>query len=219
MVPGLQVATSPLRMCRSVPQMVVLVRRTMASDCAASVGLGRSSSPTWPAAAAVDDDGDDDDNNDALPRLNRWLRVWEAGVRRAGLRNVPMDRIAVVRRVFMVPPNRTGLPPARGWVYKYTAACLALRAGKRGSRVRRCGSERGRRLGGGVTSSENSGPERRGRKAKKYDDGGLIPHGIWVLTLRTFVQYTCLSGRTTVMRLAPSCRWRVGRRSRHEAGP
>ena len=42
MRPGAQVGTSPLRMCRSVPQIVVLVILTMASvgrRCAASAGL------------------------------------------------------------------------------------------------------------------------------------------------------------------------------------
>ncbi len=43
MVPGLQVATSPLRMCRSVPQIVVRVMRTMASPGDATTGLARSS--------------------------------------------------------------------------------------------------------------------------------------------------------------------------------
>ncbi len=43
MVPGLQVGTSPLRMCRSVPQIVVRVMRTIASPGMASAGLGRSS--------------------------------------------------------------------------------------------------------------------------------------------------------------------------------
>ncbi len=43
MVPGLHVATSPLRMWRSVPQIVVRVMRTMASPGPASCGFGRSS--------------------------------------------------------------------------------------------------------------------------------------------------------------------------------
>ena len=47
-VPGLQVATSPLRMCRSVPQIVVLVIRTIASVGTWMAGLGRSSSFFWP---------------------------------------------------------------------------------------------------------------------------------------------------------------------------
>jgi hypothetical protein len=44
MRPGWQVSTSPLRMCRSVPQIVVRVIFTMASVGAPSVGFGRSSS-------------------------------------------------------------------------------------------------------------------------------------------------------------------------------
>lgn len=43
MVPGLQVATSPLRMCRSVPQIVVLLILIIASLGIWTVGLGRSS--------------------------------------------------------------------------------------------------------------------------------------------------------------------------------
>ena len=42
-VPGWQVARSPLRMCRSVPQIVVLVIRTTASVGIWIIGLGRSS--------------------------------------------------------------------------------------------------------------------------------------------------------------------------------
>ena len=43
MRPGWQVGTSPLRMCRSVPQIVVLVILTIASVGAAMSGFGRSS--------------------------------------------------------------------------------------------------------------------------------------------------------------------------------
>ncbi len=46
--PGSQLGTSPLRICRSVPQMVVCVTRTIASVAAASVGAGRSSSDFFP---------------------------------------------------------------------------------------------------------------------------------------------------------------------------
>ncbi len=46
--PGAQVATSPFRMCRSVPQIVVLVTRTMASPAACSTGLGLSSRALFP---------------------------------------------------------------------------------------------------------------------------------------------------------------------------
>ena len=42
MRPGSQVATSPLRMCRSVPQIVVLVILTIASVGAVTPGFGRS---------------------------------------------------------------------------------------------------------------------------------------------------------------------------------
>ena len=45
---GRQVGTSPLRMCRSVPQMVVLVILTMASVAAVISGLGRSSKAFLP---------------------------------------------------------------------------------------------------------------------------------------------------------------------------
>src|SRR6266436_6175462 len=48
MRPGAQVATSPLRMCKSVPQMVVFVIRTIASVAAAIAGIGRSSSAFLP---------------------------------------------------------------------------------------------------------------------------------------------------------------------------
>jgi len=47
-VPGTQVGTSPLRMCRSVPQMVVFVILTTASVGAWMVGLARSSSAFLP---------------------------------------------------------------------------------------------------------------------------------------------------------------------------
>jgi hypothetical protein len=46
--PGLQVPTSPLRMCRSVPQMVVLTTFTTASVGAFTSGIGRSSSDFLP---------------------------------------------------------------------------------------------------------------------------------------------------------------------------
>lgn len=49
MVPSLQVATSPLRMCRSVPQIVVLMIFTSASVGAWSAGLARSSRRFWSA--------------------------------------------------------------------------------------------------------------------------------------------------------------------------
>ena len=39
---GLQVGTSPLRMCRSVPQIVVLLILTIASVGAVTPGFGRS---------------------------------------------------------------------------------------------------------------------------------------------------------------------------------
>src|SRR5471032_2616861 len=48
MRPDVQLGTSPLRMCRSVPQIVVRVTRTMSSVAAAMVGLGRSSSAFFP---------------------------------------------------------------------------------------------------------------------------------------------------------------------------
>ncbi len=48
MVPGLQVSTSPLRMCRSVPHIVVFVIRTTASVGLWTTGLARSSSFFWP---------------------------------------------------------------------------------------------------------------------------------------------------------------------------
>ena len=47
MRPGSQVGTSPLRMCRSVPQIVVLVILTIASVGAVTRGFGRS----WRAGA------------------------------------------------------------------------------------------------------------------------------------------------------------------------
>ena len=43
-----QLGTSPLSMCRSVPQMVVLVILTIALVAAASAGLGRSSKASFP---------------------------------------------------------------------------------------------------------------------------------------------------------------------------
>src|SRR5580658_3258332 len=43
MQPGLHVGTSPLRMCRSVPQIVVLVTLTIASVGAEICGFGRFS--------------------------------------------------------------------------------------------------------------------------------------------------------------------------------
>ena len=46
-VPGWQVATSPLRICRSVPQIVVLVILMTASVGILMVGLGRSSRFFW----------------------------------------------------------------------------------------------------------------------------------------------------------------------------
>lgn len=48
MVPGLQLGTSPLRMCRSVPQMVVLVTLTITSVGDLMDGLERSCSVFWP---------------------------------------------------------------------------------------------------------------------------------------------------------------------------
>ena len=48
MRPGWQVATSPLRICRSVPQMVVRVILTMASVGCWISGMGRFSSRIFP---------------------------------------------------------------------------------------------------------------------------------------------------------------------------
>ena len=42
-LPGIHVGTSPFRMCRSVPQIVVFTILTTASLCCSSFGLGRSS--------------------------------------------------------------------------------------------------------------------------------------------------------------------------------
>jgi len=50
MRPGAQVGTSPLRMCRSVPQIVVLTILTTASVGAAISGIGRSSMAFFPGA-------------------------------------------------------------------------------------------------------------------------------------------------------------------------
>ena len=48
MRPGSQLGRSPLRMCRSVPQMVVFVILTIASVGAVMVGLGWSSKAFFP---------------------------------------------------------------------------------------------------------------------------------------------------------------------------
>src|ERR1700722_9777803 len=50
MRPGAQVGTSPLRICRSVPQMVVLSILTTASVGEVMSGVGRSSSAILPGA-------------------------------------------------------------------------------------------------------------------------------------------------------------------------